>query len=337
MPLQAKLTAKRGKASELLSIVGDRRRFPGVSDVVHCKARSRGKSHIMATYKDGYAPPAGAVAKIAKKYGGLGCVSEVAVLDTAGEPAGPAMGALHLFPGIDSTLTGPHSKIIQNKVRNVLDKMLRDGHRAYLVSGSHSEQVNVDIRHYGAERLGISENGGMMASPDGNTRLGDRSEPDEVMHYMKMNHRHIVEDIPQGMRVTERIFRKSVPEREFKKYVRESGAAVDVLASKASYHVAKRGVNKGSAIERLKTDLVFNEYDVAVGVGDSDLDVPMFRESNWSFAVHNATRLAKKSASVVLEGDYGDAIAEMYDTWLSRGQGRRRTGGRRGAKARRRS
>lgn len=254
-------------------------------------------------------------------------MSEVAVLDTAGESAGPAMGALHFFLDIDSTLAGPRSKIIQNKVRGVLGKMLKDGHGTYLASGRHSEQVNVDIRHYGAERLGISENGGMTASPDGSTRLGDRSEPDEVMHYMKMNHRQIVEYIPQGMRVTGRIFRKSVPEKEFKKYVKESGAAVDVLASKTSYHVAKRGVNKGSAIERPKTDLVFNEYDIAVGVGDSGLDVPMFRESDWSFAVHNATRLAKKSASVVQGGDYGDAIAEMYDTWLSRGLGRRRTAG----------
>ena len=254
-------------------------------------------------------------------------MSEVAVLDAAGESAGPAMGALHFFLDIDSTLAGPRSKIVLNKVRGVLGKMLKDGHRIYLVSGRHSEQANVDIRHYGAERLGISENGGMTASPDGNTRRGDRPEPDEVMHYMKMNHRQIVEYIPQGMRVTGRIFRKSVPEKEFKKYVKESGAAVDVLASKTSYHVAKRGVNKGSAIERPKTDLVFNEYDIAVGVGDSGLDVPMLRESDWSFAVHNAARLAKKSASVVQGGDYGDAIAEMYDTWLSRGLGRRRTAG----------
>ena len=50
-----------------MSIVGDRRRFPGVSDIVRCRGRGLGKSHIMATYKDGHAPSAGAVAKIAKK------------------------------------------------------------------------------------------------------------------------------------------------------------------------------------------------------------------------------------------------------------------------------
>lgn len=65
--LRVKLAAKRGKAAELLSIVGDRRRFPGVSDIVRCRGRGLGKSHIMATYKDGHAPSAGAVAKIAKK------------------------------------------------------------------------------------------------------------------------------------------------------------------------------------------------------------------------------------------------------------------------------
>lgn len=255
------------------------------------------------------------------------------MLDTVDDVAGPAMGALHFFPDIDSTLAGPRGRIMQDKARIVLDKMLKDGHRAYSVSGGHSEQANVDIRRYGAERLGTSENGGTVASPGGSARLGDRSEPDEAMLYMKMSHRQIAEDMPQGMRVTERIFRKSVPEREFKRYARESGAAVDVPASKTSYHVAKRGVNKGSAIERPRADLVFNEYDIAVGVGDSDRDVPMFRESDWSFVVHNATRLAKKSANGVLDGGYGDAIGEMYDTWLSRGQTlRRRPGRRRGAR-----
>ena len=319
MPLRVKLTAKSGKVGDILSLVGDRRRFPNVSGIVHCKARGRSRSHIMVTYKAGYAPTDSTVARTIKKYYDLGCVSKVAVLDTPGEFAVLAKGALHFFFDIDSTLTSRDSKIIQNKVRIIFNKMTREGHRIYFVSGRHSEQVNVDIQHYGAERIGISENGGMMTGPDGKVRLGDRAEPDKVLRHMKLNHRQIVEDVPQGMRVTERIFRKAVPEGVFKRYVKESGAAVDVLASKTSYHVAKRGVNKGSALERLKTDLVFNEYDIAVGVGDSDLDVPMFRESNWSFAVHNATRLAKKNATVVLKGDYGDAIAEMYDIWLSRG------------------
>ena len=319
LPLRVRLTAKSGKVAGILSLVGDRRRFPNVIRIMHCKTRKQGKSYIMVTYKAGYAPTDSAIARTVKKYNDLGGVSKVAVLDTPGEFASLAKGALHFFFDIDSTLTGRHSKIIQNKVRIIFNKMIEEGHRIYFVSGRHSEQVNVDIQRYGAERIGIAENGGMMAGPDGKVRLGDRKEPDKVLHHMKLSHRQIVEDVPQGMRVTERIFRKSVPEGMFKKYVKESGAAVDVLASKTSYHVAKRGVNKGSALEKLKTDLVFNEYDIAVAVGDSDLDAPMFRESDWSFAVHNATRLAKKNATVVLKGDYGDAIAEMYDTWLLHG------------------
>ena len=319
MPLRVRLAAKSGKVGDILSLVGDRRRFPNVSGVAHCKARGRSRSHVMVTYREGYAPTDSAIARIVGKYRDLGCASEIAVLDTPGEPAVPAKGALHLFIDIDSILAGRHSRIMQDKVRIVLNKMIGEGHRIYFVSGLHSEQVNVDIQRYGAMRIGIAENGGMTAGPDGKSRLGDRAEPDKVLLHMKLNHRHIVEDVPQGMRVTERIFRRAVPEGVFKRYVKESGAEVDVLASKTSYHVAKRGVNKGSALDKLKTDLAFNEYDIAVAVGDSDLDVPMFRESDWSFAVHSATRLAKKNATVVLEGDYGDAIAEMYDTWLSRG------------------
>ena len=167
-------------------------------------------------------------------------------------------------------------------------------------------------------RVPIAENGGIMilALPSERIKLGDRSDPDEVLHYMKVNCRRVREDVSQPMQITERIFRKNVPESKFKEYVKMSKANVDVLSSKTSYHVTMRGVNKGSALEKLKAHLEFGEYDVAVGVGDSDLDVPMFEKSDWSFAVHNASRRAKKTATTVLEGSYGDGVAEIYDRWL---------------------
>lgn len=317
--LQIRLAARPGSLDKLVSaIVDNRRRFPNVQEVVRCKALGSTKSYAIVTYKSGYTPSAIGMDKITSAYMDLGCVAEATVIGMPGEFADTTFrNALHFFFDVDSTLTEGNSLIL-NKVRKTFKKMAQDGHRIYLVSGRHADQIRMDAETLGVEAMGIAENGGIMTvvSPSERIKLGDRSEPDEVLRYMKVNCRKVREDVSQPMRITERIFRKNVPESQFMKYVRKSKANVDVLSSKTSYHVTKRGVNKGSALEKMKAHLEFGEYDVVVGVGDSDLDVPMFEKSDWSFAVHNASRRAKKAATVVLEGSYGDGVAEIYDRWL---------------------
>ena len=317
--LQIRLTARAGSLDKLVSaIVDNRHRFRNVREVVRCRKLGSNKSYAIVTYRNGYAPSAAGVSKIANAYMDLGCVAEAAVIDMPDKFAAARFGnVLHFFFDVDSTLTEGNSLIL-NKVRRTFRKMVQDGHRIYLVSGRHADQIRMDAESLGIEPLGIAENGGIitLTSPSERIELGDRSGPDEVLHYMITNCPKAREDVLQAMRITERIFHKNVPEARFKKYAKRSKASVDVLSSKTSYHVAKRGINKGSALEKIKDHLRFGEYDIAVGVGDSDLDVPLFEKSDWSFAVHNATSRAKKAATVVLEGSFGDGVAEIYDRWL---------------------
>ncbi len=319
MSLQIRLAARSGSLNKLVSaIVDNRSRFPNVQEIVRCRALGSGKSYVIVTYRHGYAPSAAGIAKITSAYMDLGCVADATVIGTPDKFAATRFGnTLHFFFDVDSTLTEGNCLIL-NKVRKTFKKMVRDGHRIYLVSGRHADQLRPDAKSLGIEPLGIAENGGLITLPSPSERitLGDRSEPDEVLHYMIIHCPKVREDVSQAMRITERIFLRGVSETKFREYVKKSKANVDVLSSKTSYHVAKRGVNKGSALEELKARLKFGKYDIAVGVGDSDLDVPMFEKSNWSFAVHNASSRAKKAATVVLEGSYGDGVAEIYDRWL---------------------
>ena len=317
--LQVRLAARAGSLDKLVSaVVNNRRRFPNVREVVRCRALGSPKSYAIVTYRSGYAPSAADIAKITSAYMDLGCVAETTVIGTPDKFAATTFGnALHFFFDVDSTLTESNSLIL-NKVRKTFRKMVRDGHRIYLVSGRHGDQIRMDAESLGIEPMGIAENGGIitLTSPSERIILGDRTEPDEVLHYMKINCPWVREDTLQAMRITERIFLKGMPESKFREHIKKSKANADMLSSKTSYHVAKRGVNKGFALENLKAHLKFGEYDVVVGVGDSDLDVSMFDKSDWSFAVHNATRRAKKAATSVLEGSYGDGVAEIYNRWL---------------------
>lgn len=319
MALQIRLAARRGTLDEIVAAVANnRRRFPNVREVVRCRALGSTKSYAIVTYRNGYAPSASGMAGIISAYMDLDCVAEAVVIGAPVEFGDTTLSnALHFFLDIDSVLAKGSPVILKN-VGRVLRRMVQDGHRIYLVSSRSADQVRADIKALGVMPYGVAENGGIIVFPSlaDRIKLGDRSEPDEVLHYMKINCRRVIEDVSQPMQITERIFRKDVPEAKFREYVERSKADVDVLSSKTSYHVAKRGVDKGSALERLKARLDFNEYNVAVGVGDSDLDVAMFEKSDWSFAVNSPSRRAKKAATMILKGSYGDGIAEICDRWL---------------------
>ena len=318
MPLQVRLAARAGCMDKLVSAVaGDRRRFPNVREVVRCRTIGGAKPYAIVTYRRGYAPSDAATAGIIQRYMDLWLVEEAMLIGTPGEFESTEFGnALRLFLSADSILAEGGSSALR-QVSRTLWKIKRDGHRIYLVSSRHPEQVMADIDALAAEPFGIAENGGVMVLPSHETvTLGDRTEPDKVLHYMKVNCRRVVEDVSQAMRRTERIFRRDVPEPRFREYVRRSRADVEVVSTRTAYHVAKRGVDKGSGLEGLRARLELGKYDIVVGVGDSDLDAPMLEKSDWSFAVHNASRRAKRAATASLGGSYGDGVAEMYDRWM---------------------
>lgn len=147
---------------------------------------------------------------------------------------------------------------------------------------------------------------------------GDRTEPDKLLAYVRFRCKHLKEDIKHNFRITERIFTRTITPTKFKKYVQNSKAKVDFHASEKAYHVSKQHINKGSALKKLTYDLRFGSDDVVIAVGDSGLDVPMFKEAEISFAVANAPSEVQKQAHVTLQNKTFDGVMEMYNGWFRR-------------------
>jgi len=258
------------------------------------------------------------VEKLKEKYAALKHVEDV----TVNQSIGPfreniSIKNCHFVFDVDSTLTTGRSTI-QNKVRNIFHDMTEaSGHRVYLASGRKMDDLRQDIEDLGAESYGIAENGGILLGfgTKGFLLIGERTEPDKVLTYMKTRCRKVKEDIRQGMRLTERIFLATITKQEFLKYVEKSKAKVNVLASKSSYHVAKERVDKGSALEKLKTKLRLGINDIVIGVGDSDLDVPLLKEADYGFVVGNGSKSAK-AAGIDLGKNYADGVETMYRKWF---------------------
>ncbi len=222
----------------------------------------------------------------------------------------------HCFFDIDSTLTKGDGTI-NAKVRTVFDEMKDNGFHIYFVSGRNIPTVRGDMNDFGTEPYGIAENGGVIIGlgKDGEYLHGDRTEPDKVLAYLFSNCNGVKEDIKQGFRKTEVILQNNVDEDKIRNYIKKSKAMVDCHASKTAYHITEYKKNKGTAVEKLISELRLkpNSLDVIMAIGDADMDVPLLEMATYSFAVGNASDKALASADVWLENSFADGIVELHE------------------------
>lgn len=311
MTLEIFLTVQNNKRNAVIcNIKKKKRSFPRIQNI-----ETYNSNYIVVSYPSNYILDNVQKNRLKKRYELLPDVDSVALPNVINDlDENMSTKNFHFVFDVDSTLTTGRGTI-QNMVRGIFRKMKESGHRIYLASGRSEPQLRQDMKDFNTECYGIAENGGILIGMghDGHLLVGDRTEPDKVLLYMKQNCNTVKEDIDQGMRLTERIFTHTISTNRFLSYVRKSRARVDVLASKNAYHVTKKQINKGFALERLRTELRFGDNDKVVGVGDSDLDVPLFQESDYSFAVGNSSPNAKRAAKNHLGRNYADGVAEMYE------------------------
>ena len=252
------------------------------------------------------------IKKLTKKYEKINGVEKVVISSLYSGTVG--YKNYHCFFDIDGTLT-TKSNVFTSKLKRILEAMKKDNIRIYLASGRNVPKIRENMKELNTEPYGIAENGGVIIGlGDVNQLLvGDRTQPDHFDHYLKKHHKKIREDLDQGMRFTERIYRKdSISLKELCTHKNESDVDVDINPSKNSFHICKHEINKYSAIEKLTSELQFGEYDKIVAVGDSDMDMSMINEAEIGFAVNNASHNVIEIADVHLKKKNVDGIEEMY-------------------------
>lgn len=170
------------------------------------------------------------------------------------------------------------------------------------------------IQGYPVESYAIAENGGLILGfgQHGYLEFGDRREPDKVLEHMNKKYDEI-EDMPQGMRLTEVILRQdNVSKRRLDAAIKATKAKVDVHPSRNSYHISKRNIDKGTAMLELCERLNIGNRMI-IAIGDADMDIPMFKNANHSFAVGNASDGAKKAATNTLNGKFEKGVSEIVN------------------------
>jgi len=238
----------------------------------------------------------------------------------------------HIFFDIDSTLTHKGVPTINRKIKSLFEDFLGKNCNLYFCSGRSYQVIKRLTQRYGfGHEYGIAENGGIilgMGDADNGFRLKDNREPKKLRVYLmeqKAKKRlDFCEDLNQKNRKTEIVLDlNSISEKTLKKAIAASKAKVEYHKSKQAYHITTKGVNKGTAIEKLTSEEleVDPRIERVIGVGDSGLDLKMFEYCDEGYLVANADRglnkQIKKNSRLNgkvhwLRTDAPEAVGELY-------------------------
>lgn len=291
----------------------------GIKDVYKSKSRIRPNSHCVVIQHNKIHISKTMEEEIKKSCGRIKHVRSVSVMNT---PVA-AFRAMHkdrdcrFVFDIDSTLTEGKPGILARQVKSALNKLGSAGYWIHFATGRGDGDLRDIIHESRTEPQGIAENGGILVlSRTGVEKMGDRTGPDKAYKCLKKAHPRLIQDMEQHSRITERIIKKTgLTRKQCEKCTRKY--KVTVIASQDAYHLVAKGVDKGSALRKLIYMRNWND-DFIVAVGDSDLDIPMFKSADASFAVANASPGAKEHASVVLDRPYAAGVEQMVDVWFTR-------------------
>ena len=219
---------------------------------------------------------------------------------------------------IDGTLSSDKFSLDRG-LNEIFKKMKDKGFWIHFATGRSDGDLRDLINKYNVQQQGISENGGVVIlSETTDKAFGNRTcGPDQTFRCLKKQFESkIVQDMEQGSRRSEVIIKTNLKQSKLEKCAKNNKTVI--LASKTSFHIAEKGVDKGSAIKWLNEQRNWGN-DFLIAVGDSDLDVPMFNPKivNCSFAVGNASTKAADAAEIELKGDYLAGVKEMIQNHFS--------------------
>lgn len=225
----------------------------------------------------------------------------------------------HIFFDIDSTLTHKGIKILNSNVSDVFEDLIQARCRLYFCTGrTHSDVMQLMGDYDIKNNYSIAEGGGIIIDGRNYTKLGSKRNVMKFIHYMDKNKITYCEDQEQMNRITEFvILKKGISVRVLRRAIKESKIEVEYHASNNAYHISNKGINKGAGIRFLKKELdLTDRYNKIIGVGDSNLDVPMFDECDECYIVKGSALYNKMRKCHRLQKRVPYAINELRDRLL---------------------
>lgn len=216
---------------------------------------------------------------------------------------------------IDKTIT-MHG-VIPAPVVAALRKLEENGIKVILASGNALPVISGLRKYLGVSGAVIAENGGQVYYKRKIVRIGSR---EKVLKARELILKHLEEYVEESWqnpyRYSDLAFKAKIDIETAAKKVRElvCSAMEDmrVYSSGVAIHVGEKIVNKGTG---LKEALKLMELDPSevVAIGDSEVDLEMFKVAGLSIAVANAVSELKKLTDIVTSCSEAEGFLEAVD------------------------
>lgn len=212
---------------------------------------------------------------------------------------------------IDGTLTENGNGMIYLPAVSKMRFLEKIGYRVFFVTGRSSVEAYVLSVFLGITRVAVGENGGVVSKgPSEHTILGNK---DLCLKGYEILKQSLSVDIkPVFPRLSEVVLQRTFDIEEGKNILKEKGMKLDIVDSKYAFHINELGVNKARGLN-LALEFLNIEPKEVVAIGDSETDIPVFRNCGLSIALGHSDDEVKVHANHVVVGKEGVGLCDAID------------------------
>ena len=219
-----------------------------------------------------------------------------------------------LVVDIDGTITDDKGLLDPNAILKIRE-LERNGVMVSLASGNALPITKGLALYIGASGPTIAESGCVLEILGEIYIFGDPEETKKALTtILKRYYGRVRESWSNTYRHVDIAIRPTIPREDIEKLVDKE--KIIILDSKFAYHIHPKGIDKGTALEKL-AELTNTPLEYIASIGDSELDIPMLKKSGFGVALENSPPELKEIADYVTKKSFSEGFIEFADILIN--------------------
>lgn len=213
---------------------------------------------------------------------------------------------------IDGTLTLNGNGALNLDALAKLRYLVKLGYKVIFVTGRSSIEAYTLSVFAGTTQIAIGENGGVITtSPVEHELLADKENCLKGFDLLAKNINGVRQK-PVFPRMTEIVLEREFDINVGNKIFRENDMDLTIVDSNYAFHINEVKINKGLGLAFLLKKLKM-DFDEVVAIGDSETDIPMFKQSKFSVTFESSEENVRRSATHLVGGTKGEGLINAID------------------------
>lgn len=213
---------------------------------------------------------------------------------------------------IDGTLTLNGNGALNLDALAKLRYLVKLGYKVIFVTGRSSIEAYTLSVFAGTTQIAIGENGGVITtSPAEHELLANKENCLKGFDLLSKNINGVRQK-PVFPRMTEIVLEREFDINVGNKIFRENDMDLTIVDSNYAFHINEVKINKGLGLAFLLKKLKM-DFDEVVAIGDSETDIPMFKQSKFSVTFESSEENVRRSATHLVGGTKGEGLINAID------------------------